>query len=87
MGHSYTRRSACPPCKDVSLVTFISRHVAQGFVIATVVVVVHEAGDGHLQVTRHLIRHLVHLLLDLEGLVLPVPPPPGHLEVRGNIRP
>ena len=86
MGHSYTRRSACPPCKDVSLVTFISRHVAQGFVIATVVVVVHKVCDG-LLVTRGLIRHVVHLLLDLEGLVLPVPPPPGHLEVSGSIRP
>ena len=34
----------------------IRDHVAKGFVIVAVVVVVHEAGDGHLQVTRHFIR-------------------------------
>jgi hypothetical protein len=28
-----------------------------------VVVVVHKASDGHLQVTMHPIRHLVHILL------------------------
>jgi len=33
-------------------------------VIAAVVVVVHEAGDGHLQITRDFIRALVHLVLD-----------------------
>ena len=40
-----------PPVEDV-----IRGHVAKGFVIAAVVVVVHEAGDGHLQATRHWTR-------------------------------
>ena len=32
--------------------------------IAAVVVVVHEAGDSLLQITRRLVRDLVHFLLD-----------------------
>ena len=51
----------------------IWRHVAQGFVIATVVVVVHEANDGLLQITRGLIRHLVHLLIDALTVSLQFP--------------
>ena len=43
--------------------------------IATVVVVVHEAGDGHLQITRDLIRDLVHVLLD--ALMVPLQFPIG----------
>ena len=86
MGHPYTRRSAFPPCKDERLATFIWRHVTQGFVIATVVVVVHKVCDDLLQITGCRMRPLVQLLTDSEGLVLPVAPPPGHSEVRENIR-
>jgi hypothetical protein len=39
-------------------------------VIAAVVVVVYEAGDGHLQITRHFIRDLVYLVLD--GSMVPL---------------
>ena len=35
--------------------------------IAAVVVVVHEAGYGHLQITRDFIRDLVHLALEFRG--------------------
>ena len=48
--------------------------------IAPVVVVVHEAGDGHLQVTRHFIWDLVHLLLD--ALMVPLQFPVGLRMVR-----
>ena len=53
----------------------IRGHVAKGFVITAVVVVVHEAGDSHLQVTRHLVRDLVHRLLD--ALMVPLQFPVG----------
>ena len=43
--------------------------------IATVVVVVHEASDCHLQVARHFIRDLVHLVLD--ALMVPLQFPVG----------
>ena len=43
--------------------------------IAAVVVVVHEASDGLLQITRHFIRDLVHLLLD--ALMVPLQFPVG----------
>ena len=58
------------PVEDV-----IRGHVAQGFVIAAVVVVVHESSDSLLQVTRHFIGHLVHLVLD--ALMVPLQFPVG----------
>jgi len=42
-------------------------------VIAAVVVVVHEAGDGLLQITRRLVRDLVHFLLDTLVVALQLP--------------
>ena len=50
----------------------IGRHVAKGLVIAAVVVV-HEAGDSHLQITRDFIRDLVHFLLDTLVVALQLP--------------
>ena len=41
--------------------------------IAAVVVVVHETGDGLLQITRHLVRDLVHFLLDTLVVALQLP--------------
>ena len=55
-------------------------HVAKGFVIAAVVVVVHESSDSHLQITRHFIRDLVHLVLD--ALMVPLQFPVGLRMVR-----
>jgi len=58
------------PVEDV-----LRSHPARGFVTAAVVVVVHEAGDGRLQLTRHFIRDLVHLVLD--ALMVPLQFPVG----------
>ena len=58
----------------------IRGHVAKGFVIAAVVVVVHESSDSHLQITRHFIRDLVHLVLD--ALMVPLQFPVGLRMVR-----
>ena len=63
------------PVEDV-----IRGHVAKGFVIAAVVVVVHESSDSHLQITRHFIRDLVHLVLD--ALMVPLQFPVGLRMVR-----
>ena len=41
--------------------------------VAVVVVVVHEAGDGLLQITRRLVRDLVHFLLDALVVALQLP--------------
>ena len=42
----------------------IRSHIAQGLVVATVVVVIDELSNGLVQVSRHLVRYLVYLLLD-----------------------
>ena len=48
--------------------------------VAVVVIVVHEAGDGHLQITRDFIRDLVHVVLD--ALMVPLQLPVGLWVVR-----
>jgi hypothetical protein len=48
-------------------------HITQSFVVATVVIVIDEIVDGLLQVKGHLIRYLIHLLLDTLMVPLQLP--------------
>jgi hypothetical protein len=63
----------------------IRGHVAEGFVIAAVVVVVHEASDCHLQAARHFIRDLVHLVLDALMVSLQFPVGLGMVRRRQDV--